>query len=46
MTLFEMKTTEQLIIDLPQTMWVTLDELKNYALPKGFHKLLEKRNKE
>jgi A/G-specific adenine glycosylase len=45
MTLFEMKTTEQLIIDLPQTEWIALDELKNYALPKGFHKLLENRKK-
>jgi len=46
MTLYEMTTDRQVVIELPKCIWVTVDELENYALPKGIHKLLENRKKD
>jgi len=43
MTLFEMKSDKKATVDYPQIKWLDFDELKEYALPKGFHKLLENR---
>jgi len=45
MILVEMTTDHQVQVDLPKTIWVSYDELKNYALPTGFHKLLKKASK-
>lgn len=43
MTLFEMTSDMKVTVDYPQIKWLDYDELKDYALPKGFHKLLESR---
>lgn len=46
MTLYEMQADQLKVSDLPVMKWVTYDELKDYALPKGMHKLLENRKKD
>lgn len=46
MTLYEMKTDKQVNVDLPQCIWLSIEDLDKYALPKGIHKLLENRNKD
>jgi len=43
MTLYEMESDKQVQVDMPLVHWITFEELKKYALPKGFHKLLSKR---
>lgn len=45
MTLYEMKTDTMVQVDFPPVKWVKPEELSLYALPKGFHKLLENRKK-
>lgn len=45
MTLYEMKADHQAHVDWPECKWITPDQLSDYALPKGFHKLLENRKK-
>lgn len=45
MTLYEMTIEKQVVVDYPQVNWVRYSELKDYALPKGFHKLLDNRDK-
>ncbi|MCH4888615.1 A/G-specific adenine glycosylase [Acidaminobacter sp. JC074] len=45
MILVEMSTEQQVEVDLPKTIWVSYEELKDYALPTGFHKLLKNATK-
>lgn len=45
MTLYEMTVDHYSTVDFPENKWIKEEELSQYALPKGYHKLLGNRKK-